>query len=824
MGQDVNLPVKIGWEGGKAEVGLKELLELLNKTEKGTKQLGETSKQTGLMQEIMTGAMRRLGEMIANLPFMVIEKGIAIVKALFNEIVAIGEESIKAAVEVENSSDRFIFAFAGMEEQAAQWRDYLTDAYFMTAAEASNFLSAIQTMLITMGMNADAAGEMSFEMVKLAADLAELHGLDTAQVLQALEMALMGNTRSLRQMGIAIDDTAIKQELMNAGIETTTTMWEGPATDAAAQAAGALQKYNTIVAQYGEDSWQAAIAAEEYFKAEAALGGQYKVNEGELDPLTKATATYNILMQKTAGIHGEVTRSADEYDIALKNMTAAKTELYVLLGRHVIPILGKFFNAIADIYRQAFPAADVAGELFGEILGTVFDYVEEHVLPIIAGLVDWLTNSTWQEKFWVTWGFLEKAFQTIFAMAHKAVMGGLGLIWDAIVKVANGILTYLSTAFSTGLYNVFEWLRVTLVNIWGTMWNTILDGLKNAVKSMISTMGEYYLLLPQGARDAMEQFAFSHSKGFKKVQGNYLEHTSFAKALLGEHSDDYKKGYDDLFGFLENRGKQHYSEMETDQENNFNTMEGQAQKFVGYMGGTNTGGSGADAASAYAEGFEQMWEYDVEPIIEDSFANLETDSYDQGYDAGSSAAEGYGDGYDDTFGSWSDAHAAGTGQSGTIQSVDWQGETYYSWDGSKWFSGNYWDPSSYIAAPQAFYDWYYGGQALTGGMLDMLKGVIPSFAAGGWLGTQKSMLFRGHQDEVVVPSEASGYDYQGLVSDHGRVKAKRGVSDEVTAQVTVHYHGPVYDLYQTAQVIGTEIERQVKRKHLTRKQPCVRAR
>ncbi|MDB4311894.1 hypothetical protein N9937_00550 [bacterium] len=187
----------------------------LKKVDKGLDKVGKTAKKSGM----------GMGKM-----FAAFAAGTIVVKGLsraFNTasraVKQFGAASIKAASENEIAVKKFDRVFRGVVDTANVFRDELTGAYGLATTEATIFMSAMQDMLVPMGMAREQATKLSGEMVKLSVDLAAFTpGSSVQQGMQAMQSALAGMFRPLRNFGVFLDEAAIKARALQKGLDPKT--------------------------------------------------------------------------------------------------------------------------------------------------------------------------------------------------------------------------------------------------------------------------------------------------------------------------------------------------------------------------------------------------------------------------------------------------------------------------------------------------------------------------------------------------------------------------------------------------------------------------
>ncbi len=126
--------------------------------------------------------------------------------------------TIQAASDLEEETNKFNVVFRTTIKEATKMRDALVDAYGMSRIEATRSLAAIQDFLVPMGIARESATELSSSFNKLAVDIGSFNNQPTAIVMEAIKSALAGMSRPMRQFGVDVSETALKQMALNQGI------------------------------------------------------------------------------------------------------------------------------------------------------------------------------------------------------------------------------------------------------------------------------------------------------------------------------------------------------------------------------------------------------------------------------------------------------------------------------------------------------------------------------------------------------------------------------------------------------------------------------
>lgn len=130
-------------------------------------------------------------------------------------------DSAKKAGDLNEALSKQATVFRGLEKEVNRYNDTLTESYGLSRREAAQFTSTIQDTLVPLGLAREKAGEMSFEVVKLARDLASFNNLPTEQVVRDIQSAMVGNSETVRKYGVSINQASIVQKALEDGLIAT---------------------------------------------------------------------------------------------------------------------------------------------------------------------------------------------------------------------------------------------------------------------------------------------------------------------------------------------------------------------------------------------------------------------------------------------------------------------------------------------------------------------------------------------------------------------------------------------------------------------------
>jgi len=201
---------------------------------------------------------------------------------------------ITAASDLQETTSKFNVVFADQITIAQQWSKTLVDGYAMSTRESRQYLSSIQDLLVPMGMVSKEAGKMSFEVVKLAADLGSFNNVPTAKVMDDIQSGLVGNYETMKKYGVILNATTVQEKAMAMGLAET---------------------------------------------------------KNSLTAADKAQAAYTIMVKGSKAAIGDMARTSGDYANTLKQMKAAIEDLEAGLGILLLPTLTEVTKAVGEFVR-----------------------------------------------------------------------------------------------------------------------------------------------------------------------------------------------------------------------------------------------------------------------------------------------------------------------------------------------------------------------------------------------------------------------------------------------------------------------------------------
>jgi len=144
-----------------------------------------------------------------------IKIGAAFTAAVSLPILALGNISLKAASDAQETSSKFAVVFRDIQEDAKKSFELLRNEYGLSTTAAKGLLAGTGDLLTGFGFSQKAALDLSTEVAKLGADLASFGNFagGAEGATKALTSALLGERESVKALGISILEEDVKKQV-----------------------------------------------------------------------------------------------------------------------------------------------------------------------------------------------------------------------------------------------------------------------------------------------------------------------------------------------------------------------------------------------------------------------------------------------------------------------------------------------------------------------------------------------------------------------------------------------------------------------------------
>lgn len=250
----------------------------------------------------------------------------------------------------------------------------------VTGAESESVAARFGILFRNIGIGKAQASAMTLGMEKLGGSLAAIRGVDPSTILERLPLALTGSTRGLKQLGISIDATQIKNEALALGFGKQIDL---SAKTQAADVAVAIAKARLTDAEqkYGQGTTQVASAQEALVKAQSKVTSGVKETLGALTPAQRALVIYTLATKNLGDFQKQAAAHAGDYADQQARLRAEWAKARETLGAALLPVLTSYAKKLGDwlgnleksgkLQRDLNKYLKIAAEVFGAVKDAV---------------------------------------------------------------------------------------------------------------------------------------------------------------------------------------------------------------------------------------------------------------------------------------------------------------------------------------------------------------------------------------------------------------------------------------------------------------------
>lgn len=435
---------------------------------------------------------------------------------------------IRAASEMQETLGKFDTVFGSSAAAMRKWAQTTSDAMGITEQSMLGMLSGLQDLLVPMGMAPDAAEGMSKELSKLAVDLASFNNMSPAVVMRDLMAALTGSSETMKKYGSIVDAAAVKQELLNKGLDPKTA-------DAAtkAQARYAIIMRTTTAAQ-GD-----AVRT----------SGSFANQTKRLNSILKGTvaALGGPMIDDMASLVGLVNRGA----ATAKDFVQENKELVRIIGLATLAVGGIGGALLATGATVSAMSFAVSG--LGILLGGIITVTGALLSPIGLATAAIVGLGVAFFKFTDAGIVSMDMLQNRFGPLVDAIVGGVQQITDAIA--AGGMQAAWETAAE-----LMELVWLELTGEIRDLWGSAMDWIGQAGTTVADKVGQAFEVLATFLDGMLKRYQDYYNNLFDMIADGLTE-LGGTKVVGGRSkssnafSDERRQGISSALKQMEQFGK-----------------------------------------------------------------------------------------------------------------------------------------------------------------------------------------------------------------------------------------------------------------------------
>lgn len=411
-------------------------------------------------------------------------------------IASVAAISIKSGLELEDSQSKLNAAIKASGENSKQWQGQIGAT--QQHLESLGFSNAqVNDALAASVVSTQNVGK-SLQTMGLAADLARFKHTDLTTATEALDKALTGNLRPLKQLGIDLP------------LQASSALKVKTAQGALAKAQAGV---NAVLAKY-PDAAQAGAAGHAQYEAATT-----KVSDSQKKLTDLTDAHSQILDALTQRLKGQASAAANTFGGKVGVLKTQFKDVTAHIGQELIPILMRLMSTISSTVtwfeKHKTVAMVLAGVIGGVVVAAIVAYTASMVTAaastiaaaapvlLVIGVLAALGVAAYEiYKHWgQIWGEIKRIaadfwhwldgvwhngiVQTVFLPIRieiDLVKGAFQLAFDAIRTIVMGAWTDVIQPVAGFISNVFNNVVIPAVNTLGSVFGSIFGGLQAVVQ------------------------------------------------------------------------------------------------------------------------------------------------------------------------------------------------------------------------------------------------------------------------------------------------------------------------------------------------------
>jgi len=349
------------------------------------------------MASNVTAASKKISVATKNMGIAFAKVGAAVSAVSFGAFAVM----VAKASEMQEAMGKFAVVFgdsAGAVEASAK---SMASELGVSRLEIIQMLGSMQDLLVPMGVATEEATGMSQQMARLAVDLGSFNNMASEQVFGDLQAAITGSGEVMKKYGVVLNETAVKQELLNMGMDPANA-----------------------------------------------------------DDAAKAQARLNIIMAGTTAAQGDAVRTAGSFANQVKRLKANFADIAVTIGGPFLQSLASIAESINTRMATAFAFLEqqtnklsAIGDAVAGVIRAAFDLLAT-AIGVAVGFI-----SQHVDKLVIAFTFLETVLMNLPKVwqlaSDKMSLNALELVND-IGYLFTTVLPNRFEAFKVTVGNVFK--------------------------------------------------------------------------------------------------------------------------------------------------------------------------------------------------------------------------------------------------------------------------------------------------------------------------------------------------------------------------------
>lgn len=314
------------------------------------------------------------GNLISTVITKGFEKLVDLAKTLARELIRAGKElwnfskeSVSIAAQYEDALGYAEQLFGSQSTSLVQWVKDSSTSLRIPISDLQVYANNLGTAFNALGLKRSDAIQFTEDILSLSADIRAATGKDIEEINSALSRGFTSSLRNFRQFGLYISEADVKVQAIKDGVVEFAGD-QDELTAAILRSTLATADFEKAMDLYEEGTEEYTAAEEAAQVATDALNALLGDQEVSLTSAERATALYNLVMEKFGFLVGQNERESGLYNSQIAELKTNFSNLKLEIGQELLPVftdLLKKFNEflktdegqeimrkIVDVFKQ----------------------------------------------------------------------------------------------------------------------------------------------------------------------------------------------------------------------------------------------------------------------------------------------------------------------------------------------------------------------------------------------------------------------------------------------------------------------------------------
>ncbi|MPM06450.1 hypothetical protein SDC9_52751 [bioreactor metagenome] len=411
-------------------------------------------------------------------------------------IVGLGAASSNLGMDLLESINKVEVACGNGAEEVIKFSETTLESFGIAKGSALDMVAQFSDMGTGMGIETEAANDMSMSLVGLAGDLASFKNIKVDVAKTALNGIYTGETESLKQLGIVMTEANLQEYAYSQGINK-------------------------------------------------------KINE--MTQAEKVQLRYSFVLDKTKNAQGDFANTADGAANSMRVTSEAVKEAGASIGVMLAPIIAKAAQYITDLVKKFSSLDDKTKQIILIILAVIAAIAPvakliQGITLVVGGLTTVITTITGAVNLYTGAATTGTVASKALASAMKFLTGPVGIVITIITALVAAFIYFWNTSDEFRAFWINLWEKIK--EITGVVVDAIIVFFKETIPNAIESLKNFIMGIPEFVRVIFDNIKTTIENILNSVSDFISNVWNSIKEIFSSALDIILSFINDKFGWL----------------------------------------------------------------------------------------------------------------------------------------------------------------------------------------------------------------------------------------------------------------------------------